>query len=161
MVQVSNTYKGPHLPTELWREIVFYLSRRDLHNLVSVPHVLSSIARQFLFRDLTLHLGTGAWDEDQGKVPFGPNEIDKWHARRSAEILCRLSSDATYARQVRSLTIWAPQRSEAGRLLHFLCSPVEHPPCVSVAGADQRVVCDALSKGCTSRTPGAVTRLKR
>jgi hypothetical protein len=93
---------------------VSYLSRRDLRSLVSVPHVLSSIARQFLFRDVTLHLGTGPgkWDADHGEVSSDPDEIDKWHARRSAEILCRLNTDAIYARQVRSLTIWAPHLSE-------------------------------------------------
>ncbi|KAI0298282.1 hypothetical protein BC826DRAFT_967453 [Russula brevipes] len=108
----DTTYNAPHLSVELWREIVSYLSRRDLRSLVSVPHVLSSIARQFLFRDVTLHLGTGKWDADRRWVSFDPDEIDKWHAWRSAEILRRLNSDATYASQVRSLTIWAPQLSE-------------------------------------------------
>ncbi|KAI0298283.1 hypothetical protein BC826DRAFT_967454 [Russula brevipes] len=113
MVQVSNTYKVPHLPAELWREVVSYLSRRDLRNLVSVPHILSSIARQFLFKDLTLQLGTGKWDETHEKDVLNPNELDKWHAQRSAEIICRLNSDAAYARQVRSLTILVSQHSDS------------------------------------------------
>ncbi|KAI0298287.1 hypothetical protein BC826DRAFT_1174199 [Russula brevipes] len=62
-------------------------------------------AGNFLFRDLTLQLGTGKWDATRGKDVFNPKELDKWHAQRSAEILCRLNSDATYARQVRSLMI--------------------------------------------------------
>jgi hypothetical protein len=123
MVQVSDTYKVPHLPAELWREVVSYLSRRDLRNLVSVPHVLSSIARHFLFRDLILQLGTGKWDETHGKDIFNANELDKWHAQRSAEILCQLNSDATYARQVISLTILVPQRSEDAPFSFFMGVP--------------------------------------
>jgi hypothetical protein len=113
VVQVSDTYKVPHLSVELWREVVSYLSRRDLRSLVSVPHVLSSIARQFLFRDVTLHLGTGKWDEDRRGKDFDPNskKIDKWHAQRSDDILRRLNSDAVYASQVKSFTIWCPGRS--------------------------------------------------
>jgi hypothetical protein len=126
--QVSDTtYKVPHLPVELWRKIVSYLSRRDLRSLVSVPHVLSSIARQFLFRDVTLHLGTGKWNADRAEVLFNP-EIDKWHARRSAEILCRLNSDATYASQVRSFTIWAPQRSSTSQFMGVPTPPSQISP---------------------------------
>lgn len=39
-------------------------------------------------------------------------DIDKWHAQRSAEILTRLVSDVAYAGLVRSLTIWAPEKTK-------------------------------------------------
>ena len=39
-------------------------------------------------------------------------DVDKWHAQRSAEILTRLVSDVAYAGLVRSLTIWAPEKTK-------------------------------------------------
>ena len=106
MLQCSNcrTQRPPlaHLSNEIWWEIASFLPRRDLRSLVSVPHALSLIARQLLFRDVSLRLGSKS--DTQGQA-FDPVEMDKWHARRSAEILCHLVSYPARASQVRSLTV--------------------------------------------------------
>ena len=44
----------PGFSTEIWREIVLFLPRRDLKTLLYVPHVLSRIASQLLFRQIDL-----------------------------------------------------------------------------------------------------------
>jgi hypothetical protein len=99
----------PRFSNEIWRDIATFLPRHDLRNLLLVPHVLSSIASQLLFRNVCLQFGTA-----QLKCGFtGPAaDVDKWHAQRSADILTRLVSDVAYAGLVRSLTIWAPEKTK-------------------------------------------------
>ena len=103
MLQASSchTLRQPYFSYEIWWEIASFLPRRDLRSLVSVPHALSSIARQLLFRDVSLQLGSFESDEQH------PVETEKWHARRSAKILCHLVSHPARASQVRSLTVYA------------------------------------------------------
>ena len=47
----------PGFSTEIWRQIALLLPRRDLKTLLLVPHVLSRIASQLLFRKIDLHFG--------------------------------------------------------------------------------------------------------
>jgi hypothetical protein len=105
VLQASNchTRRPPHISNEIWWEIASFLPRRDLRSLISVPHALSLIARRLLFRDVSLQLGGSKLDvQDRA---FDPVEMDKWHARRSAEILSHLISYPARASQVRSLTV--------------------------------------------------------
>ena len=52
---------------------------------------------------------TSMLDAEGDDLPFDPVvDMDKWHTRRSAEILRQLASDPACASQVRSLTVWAP-----------------------------------------------------
>lgn len=103
-----HTQRPPYFSNEIWWEIASFLSRRDLRSLVSVPHALSLIARQLLFRDVTLQLGS---ESDSGDEAFDPVEMDKWHARRTAEILSQLVSYPECASQVRSLTVDATEHT--------------------------------------------------
>ncbi|KAI0247462.1 hypothetical protein BJV78DRAFT_1133240, partial [Lactifluus subvellereus] len=102
----------PRLPNEIWREIASFLPRRDLRSLLFVPHVLSSISSQLLFRRLCLQLGTIPPHTSCQRVHEVPltadSDIVGWHAQRSAGILSRLASDVIYANSVRSLSVWAP-----------------------------------------------------
>ncbi|KAH9034270.1 hypothetical protein EDB85DRAFT_1948637 [Lactarius pseudohatsudake] len=99
----------PRFSNEIWRDIASFLPRHDLRNLLLVPHVLSSIASQLLFRNVCLQFGTAQLESGFTEVAAG---VDKWHAQRSADILTRLVSDVTYAGLVRSLTIWAPEKTK-------------------------------------------------
>lgn len=99
----------PRFSNEIWSDIASFLPRHDLRNLLLVPHVLSSIASQLLFRNVCLQFGT-AQLECGFTEPAA--DIDKWHAQRSADILTRLVSDVAYAGLVRSLTIWAPEKTK-------------------------------------------------
>jgi hypothetical protein len=74
--------------------------------------VLSSIARQLLFEDVSLTFGTNelyagldSFEEDQV-------EIDNREARHSAEILCHLITNPDRAAQVTLLTVAAPNDGE-------------------------------------------------
>lgn len=98
----------PRISNEIWSEITSYLPRRDLRNLLLVPHVLSSIASRLLFRDVCLQFGTAQFDTGYSERAA---EIDKWHAQRNADILIRLVSDTEYAGLVRSLSVRAPERA--------------------------------------------------
>jgi hypothetical protein len=100
----------PRFSNEIWGEIASFLPRRDLRSLLLVPHVLSSIATRLLFRDICLQFGTAQFDTGYSE---GAAEIDKWHARRSADILIRLVSDPEYAGLVRSLSVRAPEEGQA------------------------------------------------
>ena len=75
--------------------------------------MLSSIARQLHFEDVSLEFGTsGSYikvDDDNDEDPV---ETDKRHARQSVEILCHLITDPECASQVKSLTVAAPNDSE-------------------------------------------------
>jgi len=91
---------------EIWSEIASFLPRRDLRNLLLVPHVLSSIASRLLFGDVRLQFGTAQFDDGQSEAS---DEIDKWHAQRNADILIRLVSDTEYAGLVKSLSVWVQE----------------------------------------------------
>ncbi|KAH9052724.1 hypothetical protein EDB87DRAFT_1655810 [Lactarius vividus] len=99
----------PRFSNEIWRDIATFLPRHDLRNLLLVPHVLSSIASQLLFRNVCLQFGTAQLESGFTEVAA---DVDKWHAQRSADILTRLVSDVAYAGLVRSLTIWAPEKTK-------------------------------------------------
>ncbi|TCD60759.1 hypothetical protein EIP91_009552 [Steccherinum ochraceum] len=83
----------PGFSTEIWRQIAQYLPRRDVKTLLLVPHVLSRIASQIVFRKVDLHFGT-----------------DKWDSQRSADILTRVITDAGFASIIRTLRIFVPGR---------------------------------------------------
>lgn len=83
----------PRFSTEIWRQIALWLPRRDLKTLLLVPHVLSRIASQLLFRKIDLHFGS-----------------DKWDSQRSADILTRIITDSAFANLVRTLRIFVPGR---------------------------------------------------
>ena len=100
----------PRFSNEIWSEIATFLPRRDLRSLLLIPHVLSSIASRLLFRDVCLQFGTAQFDTGYSE---GATEIDKWHARRSADILIRLVSDTEYAGLVRSLSVRAPEEGQS------------------------------------------------
>ena len=104
-IRHTHTRRPPHLSDEIWWEIASYLSRRALRNLVSVPPALSLLARQLLFSDVTLQLRSSQLDAQDRTID--PVELDKWHARRSAEILLHLVSYPARASQVRSLRVYA------------------------------------------------------
>ena len=57
----------PGFSTEIWREIASFLPRRDLKTLLVLPHVLSRIASQLLFRKIDLHFGESV---EEGVVGF-------------------------------------------------------------------------------------------
>ncbi|KAI0049034.1 hypothetical protein FA95DRAFT_960723 [Auriscalpium vulgare] len=111
----------PRFSSEIWREIASYLPRRDLRNLLLVPHALSTIAGQLLFRKVHLQFNTAqyysAWQEKD--VAEEVVELDKWHAQRSADILSRLVSDAAYAGLVRTFIVSAPAASIKSTLTAF------------------------------------------
>ncbi|KAK7684386.1 hypothetical protein QCA50_012333 [Cerrena zonata] len=83
----------PRFSTEIWRQIALWLPRRDLKTLLLVPHVLSRIASQLLFRKIDLHFGS-----------------DKWDSQRSADILTRIITDSAFANLIRTLRIFVPGR---------------------------------------------------
>ncbi|GJE98678.1 hypothetical protein PsYK624_149130 [Phanerochaete sordida] len=81
----------PSFSTEVWREIATFLPRRDLKTLLVLPHVLSRIASQLLFRKIDLH-------------------FDKEHAQQTADILTRIITDCTFASHVKTMRIFVPGR---------------------------------------------------
>lgn len=115
---------------EVWREIALFLSKRDLKSLLLVPHPLSRIASQLLFREVDLHL---APLHDPGRMD-SPGEaredidLGDWHHQRSADILSRILVDPLFSNQVRSVSIYAaspdatqPLAFQVGRRLFPLC----------------------------------------
>ncbi|KAI0076852.1 hypothetical protein K474DRAFT_1622160, partial [Panus rudis PR-1116 ss-1] len=70
----------PRFSTEIWRQIALWLPRRDLKTLLHIPHVLSRIASQLLFRKIDLFFAS-----------------DKWDSQRSADILTRIITDSAFA----------------------------------------------------------------
>ncbi|KIP12194.1 hypothetical protein PHLGIDRAFT_124352 [Phlebiopsis gigantea 11061_1 CR5-6] len=77
--------------TEVWREIARFLPRRDLKTLLLLPHVLSRIASQLLFRRVDLH-------------------FDREHAQQSADLLTRIITDSVFATHVKTLRVFVPGR---------------------------------------------------
>ncbi|KAI0633147.1 hypothetical protein C8Q77DRAFT_1218476 [Trametes polyzona] len=95
-----STDKPPTLPhgtpafsTEIWREIVLWLPPRDLKSLLQVPHVISRIASELLFQRIDLHLAS-----------------EKRESQRSADILTRIITDASFASHVKTLRVFVPGR---------------------------------------------------
>lgn len=107
---LSLPHGQPRFSPELWREIASYLPRKDLRTLLFVPHALSTIASELLFRDLHLQFGTSHYYAVNKSDEYS-SDIDIWHAQRSADILARLVSDQKYASMVRVLHISAPHQS--------------------------------------------------
>ncbi|KAF9461353.1 hypothetical protein BDZ94DRAFT_1310625 [Collybia nuda] len=105
--------KKERFSTEIWREIALYLPRQDLKALLFIPHTISRVASQLLFRNLDLHFGA-IEEELQGDrwssgLPLIRGE-DSRDAQRSADILTRIIVDPVFASAVRTLRIYAPLR---------------------------------------------------
>ncbi|KAI0325274.1 hypothetical protein GY45DRAFT_259934 [Cubamyces sp. BRFM 1775] len=83
----------PGFSTEIWREIVLWLPPRDLKSLLQVPHVLSRIASELLFQRVDIHLAS-----------------EKRESQRSADILTRIITDASFAGHVKTLRVFVPGR---------------------------------------------------
>ena len=106
------------LSNEIWREIISYLPRKDLKSLLFVPHAISRIASQLLFRELNLYFGNmcgideeiDAWNHADNK------DEDVRHALRSADILTRIIVDVSFAGAVRTLKIYAPTHDKDGTM---------------------------------------------
>ncbi|KAI0820145.1 hypothetical protein BC628DRAFT_932767 [Trametes gibbosa] len=90
---LAHTHATPGFSTEIWREIVLWLPPRDLKSLLQVPHVLSRIASELLFRRIDLHLAS-----------------EKRESQRSADILTRIITDPSFASHVRTLRVFVPGR---------------------------------------------------
>jgi hypothetical protein len=110
---------GPKFSTEIWREIATFLPRRDLKSLLYVPHSLSRVASQLLFRKIDLHFSGWVDADVEGELWSPPGTItgrdqDAWHAQRSADILTRIITDTAFASLVRTLRIFAPKRDRDG-----------------------------------------------
>ncbi|KAG1851457.1 hypothetical protein DFJ58DRAFT_792485 [Suillus subalutaceus] len=103
----------PRFSAEVWREVALYLPKRDLKSLLSVPHTLSRIASQLIFREIDLHFTASpepSRADDRYRGVHGGRdgeELDAWHYQRSADILTRILVDPVFASQVRSLSIYA------------------------------------------------------
>jgi hypothetical protein len=101
---------------EIWREIALFLPRRDLKSLLFVPHAISKVASQLLFRELDLHFGELKYcnnddDEDwSSHETYARADDAARHAQRSADILTRIIVDPAFAHCVRTLRIFASTR---------------------------------------------------
>lgn len=103
--QAVPTYsKGcPAFSSEVWRNILLFLPRRDLKTLLSVPHVVSRIASKLLFQDVSLHFGL------RRANGAGGVRLDDVPESRNAEILSRIITDGKFACVVKTLRIYAPE----------------------------------------------------
>ncbi|KAG2363903.1 hypothetical protein BDR07DRAFT_1403054 [Suillus spraguei] len=104
---------SPRFSVEIWREIALYLPKRDLKSLLLVPHALSRIASQLIFREIDLHF-TALLEppraDNRYRYIYGDHdeqELDTWHYQRSADILTRILVDPAFASQVRNLSVYA------------------------------------------------------
>ncbi|KAK2462534.1 hypothetical protein APHAL10511_005504 [Amanita phalloides] len=109
------------LSTEIWREIALYLPRKDLKSLLFVPHAISRVASQLLFRELDLYFGhVSDMDEEVDSWNHAPTsdtkDEDVRHAFRSADILTRIIVDGKFAGAVRTLKIYAPTHDKDGTM---------------------------------------------
>ncbi|KAF9497075.1 hypothetical protein BDN71DRAFT_1545874 [Pleurotus eryngii] len=113
-----STDTGVKFSAEIWRQIVLFLPRRDLKTLLWVPHTLSKIASQLLFRKINLYF-SGWSDEDEDDSWHSHNlnkEQESWHSQRSADILTRIILDPSFAGLVKTLRIYATKRDRDGTL---------------------------------------------
>ncbi|KAG2076303.1 hypothetical protein BDR04DRAFT_1045844 [Suillus decipiens] len=115
----------PRFSSEVWREIALHLPKRDLKSLLLVPHALSRIASQLIFREIDLHFTASPGPpraDNKYKDAHGDRdeqaELDAWHYRRSADILTRILVDPVFASHVRSLSVYAIV-SDASHILAF------------------------------------------
>ncbi|KAJ2919617.1 hypothetical protein MD484_g795, partial [Candolleomyces efflorescens] len=131
---------------EIWREVALFLPRRDLKTLLFVPHILSRVASQLLFRELDLHFtgdcsgyggGSESDDESGGAMSSGAvgylgggmrdrealmeeRERDEGrHAQRTADVLTRLIVDQKFANAVRTLKIYCSARRDRDGSMAF------------------------------------------
>ncbi|KAG1810487.1 uncharacterized protein HD556DRAFT_1428473 [Suillus plorans] len=122
----------PRFSGEVWREIALCLPKRDLKSLLLVPHALSRIASQLIFRETDLHF-TASPDPPRAEnryrdvnVSQEEQELDAWHCQRSADILTRILVDPVFASQVRNLIVYAVSDTshtlafQAGMLINSL-----------------------------------------
>ena len=103
--------------------MALYLSKSDLRSLLLVPHALSAIASQLLLQTVNLQFGTEP--HRRHFTDILSQELDEWHARRSAEILTHLVSDPKHACHVHSLNVFSSSTEGAlafqlGELLRLL-----------------------------------------
>ncbi|KAJ3937338.1 MAG: hypothetical protein NXY57DRAFT_1107277 [Lentinula lateritia] len=106
---------------EIWREIASLLPRRDLKTLLFVPNSLSRIASQLLFRKLDLHFSDfsdiAEEEADSWRTPLLSANIrdqSNRHAQRTADILTRVITDASFASVVRTLRIFSFRSDKDG-----------------------------------------------
>ncbi|KAG2359906.1 hypothetical protein BDR07DRAFT_1414029 [Suillus spraguei] len=104
----------PRFSSEVWREIALNLPKRDLKSLLLVPHALSRIASQLIFREIDLHFTASPGPprgDNKYKDAHGDHdeqaELDAWHYQRSADILTRILVDPVFASHIRSLSVYA------------------------------------------------------
>lgn len=111
----------PRFSAEIWRQIALCLPKRDLKSLLLVPHALSRIASQLIFREIDLHF-TALPDlsrvENRYRGVHDEQELNAWHYQRSADILTRILVDPVFASQVRSLSVYGVV-SDASHTLAF------------------------------------------
>ncbi|EPS99979.1 hypothetical protein FOMPIDRAFT_1123433 [Fomitopsis schrenkii] len=99
----------PGFSTEIWREIASWLPPRDLKSLLLVPHILSRIAGELLFRKIDLFFVS-----------------DKRESQRSADILTRIIVDKDFAKHVKTLRVFyqgrdvSPMTFQTGMLANAL-----------------------------------------
>ncbi|KAM6497098.1 hypothetical protein JOM56_007571 [Amanita muscaria] len=108
------------LSNEIWTEIISYLQRRDLKTLLFVPHLISRIASQLLFKELDLHFGAiSTSDNDVDLRHRSPSlaEEDTRYARRTADILSHIIVDHKFATGIRTLTIYALTEDKNGTMV--------------------------------------------
>ncbi|KAF9529942.1 hypothetical protein CPB83DRAFT_851864 [Crepidotus variabilis] len=114
------------ISTEIWREVALYLPRRDLKALLFIPHCLSRIASQLLFRELNLHLSGSVLEGNDAhysdtyqydpRVVATQKDEDARQAQRSADILTRIIVDPSFANSVRTLRIYTSRKEKDGVL---------------------------------------------
>lgn len=83
-----------------------------------MPHAISRIASQLLFRELNLYFGDicGVDEENDSWNHTDNKDEDTRHALRSADILTRIIVDIGFAGAVRTLKIYAPTNDEDGTM---------------------------------------------
>ncbi|EPQ56057.1 hypothetical protein GLOTRDRAFT_111085 [Gloeophyllum trabeum ATCC 11539] len=102
----------PMFSVEIWREIALFLPRHDLKTLLLVPHIVSRVASQLLFQKIDLHFVVWEDDEDESQPEVRlDQQLDKWHAQRSADILTRIIIDPGFASLIKTMRIFAPRLS--------------------------------------------------
>lgn len=95
----------PGFSTEIWREIASWLPPRDLKSLLLVPHILSRIAGELLFRKIDLFFGEpGEAGAELSRLTSVVS--DKRESQRSADILTRIIVDKDFAKHVKTLRVF-------------------------------------------------------
>ncbi|KZT68584.1 hypothetical protein DAEQUDRAFT_671217 [Daedalea quercina L-15889] len=117
----------PGFSTEIWREIARWLPPRDLKNLLLVPHILSRIASELLFRKIDLFFGEPDEAEEEVSSCLTSFSVsDKRESQRSADILTRIIVDKEFAKHVRTLRVFyqgrdvSPMTFQTGMLANAL-----------------------------------------